>query len=170
MDQELSKDLENPTPEMKPKERHYYKAMRPDGSGKAPITEDTPLTPDEQRFVTEYIRTSSGVKAAELAGITLDKNKRIFAQTIMQRPNVQKEIQRCMKELHDESVATAAEVMKYFTSVMRGEIKDQFGLDAPLSERTKAAQELARRTVDIDNRKAGVADQTVAIKLDWNRE
>ena len=47
------------------------------------------------------------------------------------------------------SIADAAEVMQYFTSVMRGEIKDQFGLDAPLAERTKAAVELAKRKVDI---------------------
>ena len=35
--------------------------------------------------------------------------------------------------------------MEYLTSVMRGEKKDQFDLDASLSERTKAASELARR-------------------------
>ena len=39
--------------------------------------------------------------------------------------------------------------MRYFTSVMRGEVKDQFGLDAPLAERTKAAVELAKRKVDV---------------------
>lgn len=59
--------------------------------------------------------------------------------------------------------------MQYFSSVMRGEVKDQFGLEAPLSERTKAAQELAKRTVDILNRQNGVADQKVEIKLDWSR-
>ena len=32
---------------------------------------------------------------------------------------------------------------------MRGEVKDQFGLDAPLAERTKAAVELAKRKVDV---------------------
>ena len=38
--------------------------------------------------------------------------------------------------------------MKYLTDVMRGKIKDQFDLDASLSERTKAAQELLKRNVD----------------------
>lgn len=74
-----------------------------------------------------------------------------------------------MMEARTQSVAAATEVMQYFTRVMRGEEKDQFGLDAPLSERTKAAQELAKRTVDIENRMNGVTDQKVEIKLNWSR-
>ena len=60
--------------------------------------------------------------------------------------------------------------MEYFTRVMNGEEKDQFGLDAPLSERTRAAQELAKRTIDLDNRMQGKADNVIQIKLDWGRE
>ena len=126
---------------------------------------DTPLTPAEQIFITEYIKTGSSKIALEKANL-----EKISANAILKRPNVQKEIQRIMEEVKKNSVATADEVMGYFTSVMRGEVKDQFGLDAPLSERTRAAQELAKRTVDIENRKAGVADQITSIKLDWNRE
>lgn len=53
---------------------------------------------------------------------------------------------------------------------MRGEVKDQFGLEAPLSERTKAAVELAKRTVDLDNKLNGKADAVVEIKLDWGND
>lgn len=74
-----------------------------------------------------------------------------------------------MEEARKETQATASEVMEYFTKVMRGEEKDQFGLDAPLSERTKAAQELAKRTIDIENRASGKADERIEIKLDWSR-
>ena len=73
------------------------------------------------------------------------------------------------EEAKKECQATAQEVMEYFTKVMRGEIKDQFGLEAPLSERTKAAQELAKRTFDIENRKTE-PDQKVEINLNWKRE
>lgn len=125
---------------------------------------DTPLTPAEQIFITEYIKTGSGKKALEKS------NLKVSANAVLKRPNVQKEIQRIMEEVKRKSVASAEEVMSYFTSVMRGEVQDQFGLDAPLSERTRAAQELAKRTVDIENRKAGLADQVTSIKLDWKRE
>ena len=60
--------------------------------------------------------------------------------------------------------------MEYFTSVMRGEVKDQFGLDAPLTERTNAAKELAKRTVDVDLRKQGMADNQITVTLNWGDE
>lgn len=111
------------------------------------------------------MKTGNGREAVKRAGIEGKS-----ANTILKRPNVQAEIQRLMEEVKKESVAAANEVMEYFTAVMRGEIKDQFGLDAPLAERTKAAQELAKRTIDIENRKAGVADQVTSVTLDWTRE
>lgn len=93
-----------------------------------------------------------------------------LGRELLNRPNIKAEIQKIMEELKDESLATADEVMKFFTSVMRGEVKDQFGLDATLSDRTRAAQELAKRTIDIENRNAGNADQTLSIKIDWSRD
>lgn len=89
---------------------------------------------------------------------------------MMQRPKVRAEIDRIMEELKKESLATADEVMQFFTAVMRGEVKDQFGLDATLADRTRAAQELAKRTIDIENRKAGNPDQAIEITLDWSRK
>ena len=49
------------------------------------------------------------------------------------------------ERLESDKIADIQEVMEYLTSVMRGEKKDQFDLDPALSERTKAASELARR-------------------------
>lgn len=135
-------------------------------------TADTPLTPLEQKFVTNYIRYGVGVDAIKKTGIELpdDGAYRGMAVKLLNQANVKAEINRVInEELKPETVATAQEVMGYLTSVMRGEIKDQFGLDASLSERTKAAQELAKRTVDIENRQSGKADQRVEIKLDWSR-
>ena len=143
-----------------------------------PITPETPLTPFEQRFVTEFLRTGNKKLAVKAAGIPEDKSKSYdseyrkysdMALKLMKQPNIKAEIDRAMNELKNETVATAQEVMGYFTSVMRGEVKDQFGLEASLADRTRAAQELAKRTVDIENRDAGEADQLVAIQLDWSR-
>lgn len=121
----------------------------------------------------EYLRTGNKKLAVEQAGApkgdTYSTNKDM-AIKLMRQPNVKAEIDRAMKELKEETVATAQEVMGYFTAVMRGQVKDQFGLEASLSDRTKAAQELAKRTIDIENRDAGKADQLVAIQLDWSRE
>ena len=74
-----------------------------------------------------------------------------------------------MRQVREHDVADATEVMMYFTQVMRGELKDQFGLDASLSDRTTAAKELAKRTIDMENRMAGKPDAVVSINLNWDR-
>ena len=142
------------------------------GAGKEPITEDTPLTPFEERFVAEYVKCGS---ASEAARRLAEKDLTTSAATtrgskLLHRKNIQARLVRLMNELEQQTIADASEVMSYFTKVMRGEIKDQFGLDASLSERTRAAQELAKRTVDIENKNAGNSDISVSIKLDWSRD
>ena len=134
------------------------------------------LTPKQQKFVDYYIIEGNATQAYIKAGYGNDNQsysrKSDEANALKMRPAVAAEIARRTAEeakIHAENVASGREVMAYFTAVMRGELKDQFGLDASLSDRTRAAQELARRTVDIENRKAGVADSQVTIKLDWNR-
>ncbi len=87
----------------------------------------------------------------------------------LRKPEIQAEYWKQMEMVRERDVADATEVMMYFTNVMRGEIKDQFGLDASLSDRTQAARELAKRTIDIENRMAGKPDAVVEIALNWER-
>lgn len=134
---------------------------------------DDPLSVEERLFINAYIKHSNLTEAARALPDAKGKSAASLSRTgknMLDRPNVQAELRKIMEEIKQENIATAEEVMKYFTAVMRGDVKDQFGLDAPLSERTKAAQELARRTIDIENRKEGNADQMIAIKLDWSRD
>lgn len=140
---------------------------RPDKQG--PITADTPLTITEQKFIQNYIRLGVAGTALKETGAqySSDNTYRRIAHAILKKPNVQAEIKRIMEEIKKDTVATADEVMTYFTSVMRGEVKDQFGLEAPLAERTKAAQELAKRTIDVENRKAGFGDNNINVTLTW---
>lgn len=137
------------------------------------ITEDSPLSPIEYQFIQEYIKTGNLAEAINRLPGCENKtrtNCSYLGIRLLKRPNVRAEIKRVMENIQKDTIATAEEVMQYFSSVMRGEIKDQFGLEAPLSERTKAAQELAKRTIDIENRQSGVADPKIEIKLDWSRE
>lgn len=131
------------------------------------------LAPIEQKFVTNYIRAGNATEAVRMIPeLQNEPEKRQYqlARSFMQRPKIKAEIGRVMEELKKESVATADEVMQFFTAVMRGEVKDQFGLDATLSDRTRAAQEIAKRTIDIENRQNGTPDQKIEISLDWSRE
>jgi len=122
-----------------------------------------PLTPAEERFVAEYIKCGNVSIAKKNSGYVGDGNR------LLEQPNVQKRIRKVMRKLEKETTATAEEVMQFFTAVMRGEIADQFGLDASIADRTRAAQELAKRTVDIENREKGKADSAIDININWKR-
>ena len=54
-------------------------------------------------------------------------------------------IKERLDKKEDERIATANEVLRYLTAVLRGEEKDQFGFDASLKDRNKAAELLGKR-------------------------
>lgn len=135
----------------------------------APVTKDKPLTIKEKLFVDEYMRTGNGTKAAIYAGYK-ETYATVQASLLLRKLNVAEEIRKRQEQMTKKSIADAQEVMEYLTRVMRGEERDQFGLDLPIGERTKAAQELAKRTIDLDNKVSGKADNVIQIKLDWGDE
>ena len=106
------------------------------------------LTPKQKAFADYFLQSGNVTEAARKAGYS-EKTAAVIGSENLKKPNVSAYIAERQKQIDDSRIADAAEVMQYFTSVMRGEIKDQFGLDAPLAERTKAAVELAKRKVDI---------------------
>ena len=129
------------------------------------------LTNAEAKFIDEYIKTSNGQQSYITSYPNSNpKNARQNAQRLLNKPYIISEINHRLQSAKDESIAEAEEIMRYFTSVMRGEIKDQFNLDASLSERTKAAQELAKRKIDIAQRANGVNETPeLKITLNWER-
>lgn len=140
--------------------------------GVHPCTEDTPLTPVQMAFIYEYITGRPPSQLYDALGFrySTDNAKKAAASRELHKPNVQKKIRELMGEMDMGTVMTGQEVMEYFTAVTRGEIKDQFGLDAPLSERTAAAKEIAKRTIDIELKQQGYEDKKIDINLNWNRD
>ena len=51
--------------------------------------------------------------------------------------------------IEDEKIASATEVLQFYTSVMRGQVLDQFGIEASLDTRIKAANELAKHKIEL---------------------
>ena len=149
----------------------------------------------ESKLIEAYMETTNYAEAFDISGMQLNKEdidkldnmvedgtitrkrceelknfkKRGVALSILRKPHVKAEMSRRIRARRVEDMATSDEVMYYFTQVMRGEIKDQFGLDAPLSERTRAAIELAKRTVDIDIEKEQNTAPNINIQLNWQR-
>ena len=122
----------------------------------------------QQAFCKEYIKTGNGYQSALSAGYS-EGNAMSMANTLLRNPKIQAEIKMLQDKITTGYVMSGQQVMEMFTKIANGEIKDQFGLDASLNDRIKALQELAKRTIDIENKIKGMPDMNVAIKLDWSR-
>lgn len=127
------------------------------------------LNERQKKFCREYVKTGNGQQAAIKAGYS-KKTARSMASQLLTNLNIRNEIDRLSKKREEKAIADAADVMTFLTKVMNGEVQDQFGLDASLNDRIKAAQELAKRTVDIENRIKGVPDNQISIKIDWKKD
>lgn len=100
------------------------------------------LTPKQQAFADYYIETGNATEAARRAGY---KKPNVQGSQNLEKLSIKSYIEERMKVLDEKRIAKGEEVLQYLTKVMRGEEKDQFGLDASLQDRTKAAELLGKR-------------------------
>lgn len=105
---------------------------------------DEKLTPKQKRFCEEYLKSGNATEAAKKAGYK-EKAAHSMGAENLRKPAISAYIKRRMDEQEAARVADANEVLRFYSSVMRGEVKDQFGIDASLSDRLKAADSLAKR-------------------------
>ena len=95
-------------------------------------------------FVLEYLKTNNITKSAIKAGYS-PKTAAVQGSRLLTNVKIASYVEAVNERMESDKIADIQEVMEYFTSVMRGEKKDQFDLDPTLSDRTKAASELAKR-------------------------
>ena len=108
------------------------------------------LTPKQKAFADYYIECGNSTEAARKAGYSEKTSRSIGAENLT-KPDISAYIAERMQAKNDARVASADEVLQFFSSVMRGEVKDQFGLDAALSDRLNAGKELMKRYAAADN-------------------
>ena len=108
------------------------------------------LTPKQKAFADYYIECGNATEAARKAGYKEESCRTIGCQNLTKR-NISAYIAEHMQAQNEARVASADEVLAFFSSVMRGEVKDQFGLDAALSDRLNAGKELMKRYAAADN-------------------
>lgn len=116
------------------------------------------LTQKQKKFADYLIKLGrdKATEAAKLAGYS-EKSARQSGYANMQKASVKAYIEERLKtaaepreraEADRKLVADGDEVLQFLTATMRGEVKDQFGLDAQLKDRLAAAKEL-QRIIDI---------------------
>ena len=100
------------------------------------------LTEKQKRFIDYYIETANATESAKRAGYSEKTAKNIGAENLTKLNFF---IQERLQEIENRRIASLEEVLQFLTSGMRGEIKDQFGLDAAFQERIKCAELLGKR-------------------------
>lgn len=122
--------------------------------------DDIKLTEKQKRFCDYYIENPNATVAAEKSGYS-KKTARFIGNENLTKPNIKSYIEKRLKELESARVANADEVLKYLTSIMRGEeteevvVVESIGdfmsrattIDKEVSakERIKAAELLGKR-------------------------
>lgn len=108
------------------------------------MAKEMKLTPKQRAFCDYYIETKgNATQAAIMAGYS-EKTAKVIGSENLSKPYIAQYIEERMKPEEDRRIASAEDVAEYLSRVMFGEEKDQFGLDASLSDRTDAAKTLAR--------------------------
>ncbi|MHA3226085.1 terminase small subunit [Globicatella sulfidifaciens] len=114
------------------------------------------LTLKQQRFADEYIISGNATEAAIKAGYARRSAQQIGAENLL-KPVIKSYIDSRLKELEDEAIAKQGEVLKYLTSLMRGEEKEQTliglgdgeqgitNIEVSAKDRIKAAELLGKR-------------------------
>jgi len=126
------------------------------------------LSVREQKFVSLYLEYGDATKAVKEAKFNTNSPAH-YARKLLSKPKIQKEVQEQLALFKNECIASSQEIMAFYTASMRGEVKDQFGLDATLSDRLKAADALAKRQIDAVALAEKAKDNEVTIKLCWDR-
>ena len=126
------------------------------------IRDEYGLTPKQRVWADTFIETGNGLEADRRAGY-----KQRMSDTNGQIPAIKQYIAMRMQPAAEKRIASADEVLQFLTDVMMGRVKDQFGLDASLQDRTNAAKELMKRYAVADQRQQGTMAKLDAILLEF---
>lgn len=116
------------------------------------------LNERQKAFADYYIQTGNATDAAIKAGYS-EKTAYSIGNENLKKPEISAYICERMASQSEKRVADANEVIEFYTAVMRGEVKDQFGLDASLSDRLKAGDALMKRYAVTDNGSKGIIEK-----------
>ncbi len=106
----------------------------------------------EIAFLTAYLANGgNGTRACKDAGMKC-KSEAAYAKRasdLLRTEKFREEISAQLKARESAKIAKSNEILQFYTSVMRGEVLDQFGIEASIDTRIKAANELAKHQIEI---------------------
>lgn len=102
------------------------------------------LKPREKAFGDNYIANGGNAEKAAIEAGYSERYARGKAYKLVAKDGISEYIAARQKEIDSKSICTLKEVQEFRSKVMKGEEKDQFGIDAALTDRLKAANDLEK--------------------------
>ncbi len=97
----------------------------------------------QKRFADLWLESFNATEAARKAGYS-EKTAAAIGYENLRKPEIAAYIHARLRAQDMSIVASQEETMAFLTSAMRGQVKDQFGLDAALSDRLRAGEALIK--------------------------
>lgn len=136
------------------------------------------MTEKQKRFCDEYLIDLNAAQAAIRAGYSEKAAKQVGSENLT-KPDLKKYIKDRMKEKEESLIAKQDEVLKYLSSVMRGEQSEEVlclagegtqeieKIDVSAKDRLKAAELLGKRYSLFTDKVEVDADMDLNIKIDY---
>ena len=102
------------------------------------------LTLQQKNFADEYIRNGGNAEAAARTAGYSESYTKHHAHEIVGNRGVSAYIAERMAVIDSEKICTLKEIQEFRSRVLRGEEKDQFGLDVSISDKAKVANDLEK--------------------------
>lgn len=107
----------------------------------------------QKKFCDEYLVDMNGTQAAIRAGYS-EKTARSIATENLAKPYIKEYIDKRLKEMESERIATATEVMMYLTSVVRGQSQSEVVVVEGIGEGCSEARRLMKAPDEKEKLKA----------------
>jgi len=98
----------------------------------------------QKAFADYYIECLNATEAAKKAGYS-NKTAHVIGSENLSKPEIKEYIKERLATKEKERIASQDEVLERLTAIMRGEVKDQLGLETPVKDMVKAAELLGKR-------------------------
>ena len=102
------------------------------------------LNPKQKAFADYYIKSGNILDSAVKAGYS-ETYAKSQGYKLLDNVGIKQYIDERLGSLDTKRVADANEVLEFLTKVLRGQEKDQFGLDLSITDRIKSAELLGKR-------------------------
>lgn len=107
----------------------------------------------QKKFADEYLMSWNAADAARKAGYSENSAASIGSENL-RKPQIAAYIRARAQARDAVTVAAEEELMAFLSSVVRGNVMDQFGLEPTLADRLRAAENLMKRYSVGDDKEA----------------